>query len=88
MLEGEKQALLTQVTQHIQATEAKLKRLGLPHIQLGLWDARTRHPITHHDDLIAMAEGKPPASLRGVTVSPSDEQPAPDPGEDKGNGGE
>lgn len=58
MLEGEKQALLQQVTLHIEATKKKLRGLGLKHVEVGLFDERTRFPIGHHDQLIAMAEGK------------------------------
>lgn len=57
MLEGEKQALLQQVTLHIEATEKKLRGLGLKHVKVGLYDERNRQPITHHDHLLRMAEG-------------------------------
>jgi hypothetical protein len=57
--EGERQALLTQVTNLIDATEVKIRRLGLPHINVGLFDERTRQPIGNPQHLIDMAEGKP-----------------------------
>ena len=83
--EGERQALLTQVTRLVEYAETKIQRLGLPHVKVGVWDGRTKQPISDPQHLIDMAEGKPPAALRGVTVSAA---PEPDPGEDKGNGGE
>jgi hypothetical protein len=61
--EGERNALLTQVTQLVEHAEAKIKKLGLPHIKVGLFDGRTREPISHPDHLIDMADGKPPRSL-------------------------
>lgn len=57
MLEGEKQALLQQVTLHIEATEKKLRGLGLKHVKVGLYDERNRQPIHHPDHLLKMAEG-------------------------------
>lgn len=60
MLEQEKQALLKQVTLHIEATEKKLRGLGLSFVKVGLFDERTFQPISHYDSLIEMAEGKCP----------------------------
>lgn len=61
MLEGEKQALLKQVTVQIEATERRLRALGLKYVKVGLWDERNRQPIGHHDHLLAMAEGRCPS---------------------------
>lgn len=74
MLEGEKQALLTQVTQLVQATETKIQRLGLQHVKVGLWDHRTKQPIGHPDELIDMAEGKTPAALADLPSAPEPEK--------------
>lgn len=67
MLEGEKQALLTQVMQHTEATERKLRALGLKYIKVGLYDERTRGPIHAPDQLIEMAEGKCPLCRQVVS---------------------
>lgn len=61
MHEGEQNALLQQVTQYIEATEKKLRSLGLSHVKVGLFDMRNRQPISHHDHLIKMAEGVCPS---------------------------
>lgn len=61
MLEGEKQALLQQVTVHIEATERRLRALGLKYVKVGLFDERNRQPISQHDHLLAMAEGRCPS---------------------------
>jgi hypothetical protein len=60
--EGEQQALLQQVTQLIEHAEAKIRKLGLPHIKVGLFDGRNRQPISHPQHLVDMADGKPPAA--------------------------
>jgi hypothetical protein len=61
--EGEQQALLTQVTQQINATEVKIRRLGLPHVKVGLFDDRTRRPISDLQEIIDMAEGREPKTF-------------------------
>ena len=58
MNEGEKQALLTQFSQLINATEAKLRGLGLTYVKLYTVDNRDGQPITNYDRLIEMAEKK------------------------------
>jgi hypothetical protein len=62
--EGEQQALMTQVTHLIDMTETKIRRLGLPHVKIGLFDERTRQPIQNPQELIDMAEGKEPPEVR------------------------
>lgn len=59
MNDGEKDALLIQVTMQITHTEKKLRGLGLNHIKVGLYDERTRQPVNNPQDIIDMAEGKP-----------------------------
>jgi hypothetical protein len=59
VLEGEKNALLNQVTVNIEATKKRLRALGLKYVEVGLFDERTRQPISDPQYLIDMAEGKP-----------------------------
>jgi hypothetical protein len=63
MNEGERNALLSQVTMHINATEKKLRTIGLVHVKVGLFDERTRQPISDPQELLDMAEGKEPPEV-------------------------
>lgn len=66
MNEGEKQALLTQVTVQINAAEKKIRALGLPFVKVGLFDERTRQPISDLLDITNMAEGIEPPEVRAM----------------------